>query len=54
MEMDPRGPVTQLFVVDDAGHPVGVIHIHDIIREGLQIGRPPGTGRHLSGIVIIS
>jgi arabinose-5-phosphate isomerase len=36
MEMDPRGPVTQLFVVDDAGYPVGIIHIHDIIREGLK------------------
>jgi len=36
MEMDPRGPVTQLFVVDEDGRPVGVIHIHDIIREGLR------------------
>jgi arabinose-5-phosphate isomerase len=36
MEMDPRGPVTQLFVMDDDGRPVGVIHIHDIIREGLK------------------
>jgi arabinose-5-phosphate isomerase len=36
MEMDPRGAVTQLFVVDDAGRPVGIIHIHDIIREGLK------------------
>ncbi len=36
MEMDPRGAVTQLFVVDEAGRPVGLIHIHDIIREGLK------------------
>jgi len=36
MEMDERGPVTQLFVTDDRGRPVGVIHIHDIIREGLK------------------
>jgi arabinose-5-phosphate isomerase len=36
MEMDPRGPVTQLFVTDEDGHPLGVIHIHDIIREGLR------------------
>ena len=36
MEMDPRGPVTQLFVLDEEGRPVGVIHIHDIIREGLR------------------
>jgi arabinose-5-phosphate isomerase len=36
MEMDPRGPVTQLFVTNDSGCPVGLIHIHDIIREGLR------------------
>jgi arabinose-5-phosphate isomerase len=36
MEMDPRGPVTQLFVVDENERPIGVIHIHDIIREGLR------------------
>lgn len=36
MEMDPRGPVTQLFVVDDGGRPVGIIHMHDIVREGLR------------------
>lgn len=36
MEMDARGPVTQLFVTDERGRPVGVIHIHDIIREGLK------------------
>jgi arabinose-5-phosphate isomerase len=36
MEMDPRGPVTQLFVADESGRPVGVIHMHDIIREGLR------------------
>ena len=36
MEMDPRGPVTQLFITDEASRPVGIIHIHDIIREGLR------------------
>jgi len=36
MEMDARGPVTQLFVVEEDGRPVGLIHIHDIIREGLR------------------
>jgi arabinose-5-phosphate isomerase len=36
MEMDPRGPVTQLFVVEEDGRPVGLIHIHDIVREGLR------------------
>ena len=36
MEMDPPGPVTQLFVVDERSCPIGVIHIHDIIRAGLK------------------
>jgi arabinose-5-phosphate isomerase len=36
MEMDPPGPVTQLFVTDDEGRPLGIIHIHDIIRAGLR------------------
>lgn len=35
MEMGGGGPVTQLFVVDEGRKPVGVIHIHDIIRAGL-------------------
>ena len=36
MEVDPPGPVTQLFVTNDAGRPLGIIHIHDIIRAGLK------------------
>jgi len=36
MEIDPPGPVTQLFVVDEENRPIGVIHIHDIIRAGLR------------------
>ncbi len=36
MEMAPPGPVTQLFVTDDEGRPLGIIHIHDIIRAGLR------------------
>jgi arabinose-5-phosphate isomerase len=36
MEVDPPGPVTQLFVVDGNERPLGVIHIHDIIRAGLK------------------
>lgn len=36
MEMNPKGAITQLFVLDSNGRPVGVIHIHDIIREGLK------------------
>ncbi|UCF04786.1 MAG: KpsF/GutQ family sugar-phosphate isomerase [bacterium] len=36
MEMNKPGPITQLFVVDDTKRPIGVIHIHDIIRAGLK------------------
>ncbi len=36
MEMDPPGPITQLFVTNDNGAPIGIIHIHDIIRAGLK------------------
>ena len=36
MEIDPPGPVTQLFVVDEENRPVGVIHMHDILRAGLK------------------
>lgn len=36
MEMNPKGPITQLFVIDKHKRPIGVIHIHDIIREGLK------------------
>ncbi len=28
-------PVTALFVVDPAGRPVGILHVHDLLREGL-------------------
>ncbi|MBN1884026.1 MAG: KpsF/GutQ family sugar-phosphate isomerase [Candidatus Krumholzibacteriota bacterium] len=36
MELGGSGPVTQLFVLDANGRPVGVIHIHDIVRAGLR------------------
>jgi arabinose-5-phosphate isomerase len=36
MEMNKPGPITMLFVTDKAGRPVGVVHIHDIIRAGLK------------------
>lgn len=36
MELNKPGPITMLFVADNAGRPVGVIHIHDIIRAGLK------------------
>lgn len=32
----PAPPVTALFVVDEAGRPVGVVHVHDLIRLGLS------------------
>jgi arabinose-5-phosphate isomerase len=36
MEMNPAGRITQLFVVDGKGVPLGLIHIHDIIQAGLK------------------
>ena len=32
---DPHRPITALFVVDPAGRPVGILHIHDLLRAGL-------------------
>ena len=35
-EMNERGrPITTLFVVDDAGHPVGILHLHDLLHAGV-------------------
>lgn len=31
----PQRPVTALFVVDDAGVPIGILHIHDLLRAGV-------------------
>ncbi len=31
----PDRPITSLFVVDTAGHPVGILHVHDLLRAGL-------------------
>jgi arabinose-5-phosphate isomerase len=28
-------PVTTLFVVDTAGRPIGILHVHDLLRAGL-------------------
>jgi arabinose-5-phosphate isomerase len=28
-------PVTILFVVDAAGRPLGILHVHDLLRAGL-------------------
>ena len=36
MEMNPKGPITQFFVVDGEGKLEGLIHIHDILRAGLK------------------
>jgi arabinose-5-phosphate isomerase len=35
MMNDPQRPVTALFVVDDRGVPVGILHIHDLLRAGV-------------------
>jgi len=32
---EPNRPVTALFVVDAAGKPVGILHIHDLLRAGV-------------------
>lgn len=36
MEMNPKGPITQLFVIDPQGRLEGIIHMHDILRAGLK------------------
>ncbi len=28
-------PITVMFVVDDAGKPAGILHIHDLLRAGV-------------------
>ncbi len=35
MEQRKRGPVTLLLATDDSGRPVGLLHIHDVLRAGL-------------------
>jgi arabinose-5-phosphate isomerase len=34
MNAGPR-PITSLFVVDAAGRPVGILHVHDLLRAGI-------------------
>ncbi|MCK4549702.1 MAG: CBS domain-containing protein, partial [Candidatus Krumholzibacteria bacterium] len=36
MEMNPKGPITHFFVVDEEGKLEGLIHIHNILRAGLK------------------
>jgi arabinose-5-phosphate isomerase len=31
----PERPITALFVVDPAGVPIGILHIHDLLRAGV-------------------
>ncbi len=31
----PERPITTLFVVDSAGRPVGILHVHDLLRAGI-------------------
>ena len=31
----PHTPITTLFVVDPAGRPIGILHVHDLLRAGL-------------------
>jgi arabinose-5-phosphate isomerase len=40
MESDPRRPITQLVVVEGR-RPVGLLHLHDILRAGLRQGPNP-------------
>jgi len=35
MQQRKRGPVTLLIVVDDNRCPIGLLHIHDVLRAGL-------------------
>lgn len=37
MEMNPSGPLTMYFIVDADGAPLGVLHMHDILRAGLGV-----------------
>ncbi|NIM20351.1 MAG: KpsF/GutQ family sugar-phosphate isomerase [Candidatus Latescibacteria bacterium] len=37
MEFNPSGPITMFFVTDSKDHPIGIIHIHDILKAGLNL-----------------
>jgi arabinose-5-phosphate isomerase len=36
MEMNLPGPLLMYFIVDSAGKPTGLLHLHDILRAGLR------------------
>ena len=31
----PARPITALFVVDATGQPIGILHLHDLLRAGV-------------------
>jgi arabinose-5-phosphate isomerase len=35
LELMKKKSITNLFVTDDAGSYLGVLHLHDIIKEGI-------------------
>jgi len=35
MEQREAGPITLLIVVDQQRHPIGMLHIHDVLQTGL-------------------
>jgi arabinose-5-phosphate isomerase len=35
--MEQNGPITSLVIVDEAGRPAGVIHLHDILRAKIDL-----------------
>jgi arabinose-5-phosphate isomerase len=35
--MEKSGPITSLVVVDEAGNPAGVVHLHDILRAKIDL-----------------
>ncbi|MDH3215547.1 MAG: KpsF/GutQ family sugar-phosphate isomerase [Candidatus Krumholzibacteria bacterium] len=37
MEMNPSGPLTMYFITDEDGLPVGILHLHDILKAGLGV-----------------
>jgi arabinose-5-phosphate isomerase len=36
MELNLPGPLLMYFITDEAGRPVGLLHLHDILRAGLR------------------